>query len=610
MVRVARFSGRFLTIAGNKATNKISKKQLMVTHIYIGFDKLPCFHLLYARFLVLSLSSNRVLIMKSSHTKDLQNLTSISGSNLGLVAILLLISALTSTLLAITLLHADHTQNYVDAIIQQFEEDSQRFSHCPFIYPPLPPPGSPKEAYFRPKLMIWSPQEQFGIAIKCPEHGNELRPYQWTNDVSGKGGETPRLISDVMGNVILVQRIYICANGRQRHKLRATTPDIHNVLPSYIKEYFPAVIFQRCSVSKMVIHFIDTEIVKGVNFLKISEGLASLNYREYLQRRRIYSSARDNAAVDVSDSSEFNSNILYSFPSNDQLMKIFLYNFEKNRGIFVNEMNSLSLSSLSCDHTFKISRNVGLVRETDNSFVTQFHQLFIALNEVGEVVAWRLTKSTAFSEIEDLLMELEKRTSTTGNTVELVCVDDCCHVRGKYVSIFPDIAVKLDLFHACQRITRTLSRQNALFNDATKDFVQIFREDDDQGEARLKRTPNKEKIERNLNSFIERWSNIPNSPLTNATFTEMANLRLHVLKGCLSDIPPGCGTERNEGLHRLLNRSLISGATRISVELAIALLTILFYHHNKKISAEKHMCSIKSSPWPRMMQTLSMRRRP
>ena len=509
---------------------------------------------------------------------------------------MLFISVLIPASLAITLLHADHNQNYVDSIIQQFEEDSQRFSHSPFIYPPLPRPGSPKEAYFRPKLMIWSPQEQFGIVINCPEHGIELRPYQWTSDISGKGGEMARLIYDLMGNVILVQRIYLCANGRQRHKLRATTPDVHNVLPSYIKEYFPVVIFQRCSVSKMLIQFIDTEIVKGVNFLKVSEGLTSLNYREYLQRRRIYSSACENAVVNVSDSLEFNNNIIYSFPSNDQLMKIYLHNFEKNRSIYVNEMNSLVVSSLSCDHTFKISRNVGLVRETDNSFVTQFNQLFITLNEIGEVVAWRLTKSTAFSEIEDLLVELEKRTSLRGNKIELVCVDDCCHVRSKYVSVFPNISVKLDLFHACQRITRTFSRQNALFNNVTKDFVQIFREDNDQGEARLKKTPKKETIERNLNSFIERWSNIPHSPLTNATFTEICNLRLHVQKGCLADIPPGCGTERNEGLHRLLNRSMISGATRISVELTIALLTILFYHHNKKISGEKHMCSTKIKP--------------
>ena len=103
-----------------------------------------------------------------------------------------------------------------------------------------------------------------------------------------------------------------------------------------------------------------------------------------------------------------------------------------------------------------------------------------------------------------------------------------------------------------------------------------------------KKTPNKETIERNLNSFIERWSNIPHSLLTNVTLTEICNLRLHVQKGCLSDISPGCGTECNKGLHRLLNRSMISGATRISVELTIALLTILFYHHNKKISGEKH----------------------
>ena len=96
---------------------------------------------------------------------------------------------------------------------------------------------------------------------------------------------------------------------------------------------------------------------------------------------------------------------------------------------------------------------------------------------------------------------------------------------------------------------------------------------------------------KNLNSFIERWSNVPYSPLTEATFIEIENLRKHIQKGCLSEIPPGCGTERNEGLHILLNRSMISGATTLSVQLATALLTLLLYHHNVKISAEKHFCS-------------------
>ena len=138
-------------------------------------------------------------------------------------------------------------------------------------------------------------------------------------------------------------------------------------------------------------------------------------------------------------------------------------------------------------------------------------------------------------------------------------------ISSKYSNIFPNVSVKLDLFHACQRITRTFARQNALHKEVSKSFVQIFRDDDDQGEKRLKSTVYKEKMEKNLNSFIERWSNVPFSPLTEATFIEIENLRKHIQKGCLSEIPPGCGTERNEGLHRLLNKSMISGATTLSV---------------------------------------------
>ena len=190
----------------------------------------------------------------------------ISGSKLvfaaGFILITVLILPYTSD--AITLLN-DDAQKYVDNVIKQFEEDSQRFNHCPIVYPPLPPPGSPKEDYFRPKLMLWSPQEEFGIVIQCPLHGHELRPYQWTSDISGKGGEMARLVYDLMENVILIQRIYLCSNGRRRHWMRATTPDIHTALPSHIQESFPAVIFQRCSFTKTVVHYIDTEVERGVN---------------------------------------------------------------------------------------------------------------------------------------------------------------------------------------------------------------------------------------------------------------------------------------------------------------------------------------------------------
>ena len=43
------------------------------------------------------------------------------------------------------------------------------------------------------------------------------------------------------------------------------------------------------------------------------------------------------------------------------------------------------------------------MRSSDNAFINQFENLFIALNEHGQVAAWRLTRSTAFKEVENLL---------------------------------------------------------------------------------------------------------------------------------------------------------------------------------------------------------------
>ena len=53
--------------------------------------------------------------------------------------------------------------------------------------------------------------------------------------------------------------------------------------------------------------------------------------------------------------------------------------------------------------------------------------------------------------------------------------------------------------------------------------------------------------------------------------------------GCLSGIPPGCGTNRNERFHKDLNSHMTN--SRYGVELAYALLTTLFFRHNEHISA-------------------------
>ena len=94
-----------------------------------------------------------------------------------------------------------------------------------------------------------------------------------------------------------------------------------------------------------------------------------------------------------------------------------------------------------------------------------------------------------------------------------------------------------------------------------KEFGLIFKQRNDLDEARTRDTANEAEIKANLESLLERWRNVPSSCLRSETHKQIKNLREHIKKGCLSGIPPEFGTEKNEQIHELLHRSLITGAT-------------------------------------------------
>lgn len=131
-------------------------------------------------------------------------------------------------------------------------------------------------------------------------------------------------------------------------------------------------------------------------------------------------------------------------------------------------------------------------------------------------------------------------------------------------TISPDAEIKLDLFHACQRVLRTTepgpSHLRCQFGN---EFGLIVRQRNDLDEARTRDTANEAEIEANLESLLERWRNVTSLCLSSETHKQIQNLREHIKKGCLSGIPPGFGTEKNEQIHRLLNCSLLTGAARI-----------------------------------------------
>lgn len=142
--------------------------------------------------------------------------------------------------------------------------------------------------------------------------GSNEMPSSWQQFISGKKDHDARLVYDIQGNIILVQRIYYCVRGRISHSLRSTTLDVLNSLPCSIQAYFPVELFQRSGCTKNLLQYIETQVFQGVNFLKISEGLASLNFQAFCRQRQIYLAAltENNVAVNDSSCSEFYSNPL------------------------------------------------------------------------------------------------------------------------------------------------------------------------------------------------------------------------------------------------------------------------------------------------------------
>ena len=98
-------------------------------------------------------------------------------------------------------------------------------------------------------------------------------------------------------------------------------------------------------------------------------------------------------------------------------------------------------------------------------------------------------------------------------------------------------------------------------------------------------TISKEIILSNLDLFlrqnIRHFEAVPPAYVKNMD-KQIANIKKHINNNCLSGIEPGHGSEGNEHLHKLLNRSMLRGATIISYELAEAVLTVLFHNDNWK----------------------------
>ena len=234
-----------------------------------------------------------------------------------------------------------------------------------------------------------------------------------------------------------------------------------------------------------------------------------------------------------------------------------------------------------------LTENIGFSRIGDNRWITQYKALLCVLNSKGQVLCWRLTPSLSFKDVQPDLTALKQRLDSQHKQLEEFYIDNCCNWRNKLQQVFGgQIKVYLDIFHAVKRLGEKIPKRHHLRKQCMMDWRMVFRDPSDQGERRHSPTPAPDILEKNLDDFLQRWKDVAykgQAVLNAAALKEIANLRVHVTKGCLSGIAPGRGTNRNENLHKDLNK--VMSCSKYGVELAYALLSVIFFCHNEKIAA-------------------------
>ena len=427
---------------------------------------------------------------------------------------------------------------------------------------------------FVPNFLFWDPLGQnISNLLQCP-HCKEDGLKSWLKnseqwDVGQSKSHYPRALWDDGWYCALVGKMYHCKNN---HSINSYHAGIIDQIPI---ENVPFMLTFKTGVTKSLFHRIIRNMEVGVSFSGM-ENMLSGNFIDECYRR----------AMQIQESTTINlehwKKSFGSFAPSDYLLRqCFVLHYESYKQTYQDELDKIPFESLSLDHTFKVATNIGYWK--DQRWIKVYDSLFILLNEEGCVKAYKFTKGTALENVKDLLIKIKQQ-----GEPQFIYVDNCCSLRPQLLEIFPEANIKLDVFHAVQRLTKTISKKHIFCSEFSKQIGFIFRAKHDIEEKRKKATATPEIILTNLEELIEEWegTNYKGWKIVNENFLAATNnLKKHIENYCLSSIAPGQGTNRNENLHKNLKSILKS--KKMGIQTANALMAHVIYLHNEKRKHEK-----------------------
>ena len=145
--------------------------------------------------------------------------------------------------------------------------------------------------------------------------------------------------------------------------------------------------------------------------------------------------------------------------------------------------------------------NIRYYRLSDGKWINKYKTTFIIMNEKGQPIQWKFTKTEKFDEVSDMFSQLSERFQQQKQKLSGIYTDTCCKWAGKFEDVFPGVPIKLDIFHAIQCFTSSISKKKKYYSKLARDYSLVFQDPVDLGTKRMKDTPAKEVI-------LKTWKNL------------------------------------------------------------------------------------------------------
>eukprot|EP00111_Clytia_hemisphaerica_P001142 TCONS_00003253-protein len=266
-------------------------------------------------------------------------------------------------------------------------------------------------------VIVWDPRIiEPTCTIFCPKcKDNVLTDNRWKN--GEKSYEGPRKLYGVTQDALLVSRVYLCRNNHQ-----SIAHDQGILEQCIFIDTFPFHLFFKCGITKELYDFIITHFDVGLSPSDIQVLWQQTQFNHFTSIRDEKENNFENKGLHLA-LKIINSCIIERF-------------FKWESLYTVKMTQTTATSSISCDHTFKVSANIGLY--IDGSWVKICDNLFVVLNEKGDVLAWQLGLGVAFDNVKEILSALKDRLKRQESTMKMILIDNCCQWRSKLESVFGD----------------------------------------------------------------------------------------------------------------------------------------------------------------------------